>query len=201
MCASGSYQSPINLVWHRPKNDSPLRLNYTEGNATVMNAGYTLRVELTPQSSIRVQGMDYLLEKIEIRSPSEHQLSGNNMPMELQFYHRSSNGLKQAVISLFVINGRGSAWFDRLWDKTQQLPRFKSSPTFRFNPDQLVPPRQTYYHYQGSLTHPPCLEEVQWFVFNTPLQLSQEQIRAFRNLFGPNNRPVQPLNDREVSNH
>ncbi len=201
MCNTGSAQSPVNLVWHKPQPSNPMHINYTEGNATIMNAGYTFRIEMTPQSSINFAGMDYLLEKIEIRSPSEHHLSGNQLPMELQFYHRSSNGLKQAVISLFVITGRGSAWFDRLWEKTQNLEKFKSSPTFRFNPDQLVPPRKTFYQYQGSLTHPPCLEEVQWFVFNTPLQLSQEQIATFRNLFEKNNRPLQPLNNRDVINY
>lgn len=201
MCSTGSAQSPVNLVWHKPKGGNPLRINYTEGNATLMNAGYTLRIELTPQSSINFKGMDYLLEKVEFRSPSEHQLSGNQLPMEIQFYHRSSNGLKQAVVSLFVITGRGSAWFDKIWEKNNSLEKFKSSPTFRFNPDQLIPPRQTFYQYEGSLTHPPCLEEVQWFVFNTPLQLSKEQIAAFREAFAQNNRPVQELNGREISNY
>ncbi len=201
MCSNGRAQSPVNLVWHKPSGPNPLKINYKDGNATVMNAGYTFRIELTPQSSIQFNGMDYLLEKIEFRSPSEPALSGNQLPMELQFYHRSSNGLKQAIISLFVITGRGSAWFDRLWDRTVNLPSFKSSPTFRFNPEQLIPPRQTFYHYEGSLSHPPCLEGVQWFVFNTPLQLSKEQIAMFRNLFNKNNRPLQPLGDRKVTNH
>jgi carbonic anhydrase len=201
MCGSGISQSPINLIWHKPSSPNPLKINYKEGNATMMNTGYTLRVELTPQSSLSFNGVDYLLEKIEIRSPSEHTLSGNQLPMEFQFYHRSSNGLKQAIISLFVIKGRGSAWFDSLWEKTQNLQKFKSSAPFRFNPEMLMPPRQTYYQYEGSLTHPPCLEGVQWFVFNTPLQLSQQQIDIFRGAFQQNNRPVQPLNGRQIRNY
>lgn len=200
MCSSGKAQSPVNLVWHKPSSPNPLTLHYKAGNATIMNTGNTFRIELTPQSSITYNGVDYLLEKIEIRSPSEHSLSGNQLPMELQFYHRSSSGLKQAIVSLLVITGRGSSWFDELWQKTQNLENYKSSPTFKFNPEQLIPPRRTFYHYEGSLTHPPCLENVQWFVFNTPLQLSQEQIAEFRKLFGPNNRPLQPLNDRKVTN-
>lgn len=201
MCGSGQSQSPVNLVWHKPSSPNPLKINYTEGNATIMNAGYTVRVELTPQSSINYNGVDYLLEKIEIRSPSEHHLSGNELPMEMQFYHRSSNGLKQAIISLFVIKGRGEAWFDDLWAKVQAVQNFKSSAPFRFNPEKMFPPRQTYYHYEGSLTHPPCLEGVQWFVFNTPVQLSQAQIDSFREGFKSNNRPLQPLNNRSITNY
>ena len=201
MCTSCMKQSPIDLVWHKPMKPNPLNMSYKEGNATIINTGYTFRIEMTPQSQITFNGMDYLLEKIEFRSGSEHTLSGNKLPMELQFYHRSPNGLKQAIISLFVITGRGSAWFDSLWEKTQNLPEFKSSASFRFNPDQLIPPRKTFYQYEGSLTHPPCLEGVQWFVFNTPLQLSKEQIAMFRNLFNKNNRPVQPLNGRQITNY
>ncbi len=201
MCSAGAKQSPVNLVWHAPQKNNPLEISYKPGTATIIDAGYTLRVDLTPQSQISYLGRDYLLEKIEIRSPSEHTLSGNQLPMELQFYHRSSNGLKQAVISLFVITGRGSAWFDDLWQKSEGLPNFQSSTSFRFNPEQLIPPRKTFYHYEGSLTHPPCLEGVQWFVFNTPLQLSQEQIQRFRDRFEKNNRPTQKLNDRTIINY
>ncbi len=201
MCATGTQQSPINLVWHKPSSPNPLDISYRETNATLMNTGYTIRLEMTPQSQVNFKGTDYILEKIEMRTPSEHSLSGNRLPMELQFYHRSTNGLKQAMISLFVITGRGSAWFDRLWDKAKVLNGYKSSPTFKFNPLQLIPPRQTYYHYQGSLTHPPCLEGVQWFVFNTPLQLSKEQIAMVRGLFKSNNRPIQPTNDRPITNY
>ena len=77
MCQSGQYQSPVNLVWHKPESTSPLKVIYKEGDATVTNAGYTFRLELTPQSQITFNGQDYLLEKIEFRTPSEHQLSGN----------------------------------------------------------------------------------------------------------------------------
>lgn len=201
MCSSGKNQSPINLVWHKPTTPSPLKVNYKEGNGSLINTGYTYRLEMTPQSSISFSGTEYLLEKVEFRTPSEHKLSGNSLPVELQFYHRSSNGLKQAIISLFVISGKGSAWFDKIWDVAEKLPKFKSSPSFRFNPDQLIPPRQTFYHYEGSLTHPPCLEGVQWFVFNTPLQLSQEQILKLRSMYNNNNRPIQSTGDRKIINY
>lgn len=201
MCGTGQMQSPINLVWHKPTPASPLKISYNEGNATLTHTGYTYRLELTPQSQISYNGQDYLLEKIEFRTPSEHKLSGNHMPIELQFYHRSTNGLKQAILSLFVIAGRSSSWFDQIWQLAVSLPSLKSSPSFRLDPSRLIPPRQTFYHYEGSLTHPPCLEAVQWFVMNTPLQLSKDQINQFRMIFNKNNRPVQPTNGRKITNY
>lgn len=201
MCSSGQMQSPINLVWSKPLGTNPLKISYKESDAVINNTGYTYRMELTPQSQVTYDGKEYILEKIEIRTPSEHQLSGRTLPMELQFYHRSPNGLKQAIISMFVVKGRGSAWFDKLWETAAAVPKFQSSPTFRFNPDQLIPPKHTFYYYEGSLTHPPCLEGVQWFVFNTPLQLSEEQIAKFKAMYNNNFRPIQPTNSRKIINH
>ena len=201
MCKSGKLQSPINLVWHKPTSPSPLTVSYKEGDATVTNAGYTFRLEMTPQSQIKINNQEYLLEKIEFRTPSEHRLSGNALPAELQFYHRSPNGLKQAIISMFVIVGRESEWFNSIWETAAKTPLYKTSSTFRFNPSILIPPRKTFYHYKGSLSHPPCLEGVQWIVFNTPLQLSKKQLSTLRSVYNNNNRPVQNINNRDVTNY
>ncbi|MCB0378053.1 MAG: carbonic anhydrase family protein [Bdellovibrionales bacterium] len=201
MCRDGRSQSPVDLVWQKPTGKKPLTVSYREGDAVITNTGYTYRIELTPQSQIHFDGQDYLLEKIEIRTPSEHQLSGHAMPMEFQFYHRSPNGLKQAILSLFAVSGKEGPWFDQVWQAASSTPLYKSSPKFRFDPGQLIPPKHTFYQYQGSLTHPPCLEGVNWFVFNTPLQLSTAQIKTFRMTYNNNNRPVQPLNGRSITNH
>ena len=54
------------------------------------------------------------------------------------------------------------------------------------------------YRYQGSLTTPPCSEDVSWIVFSKPLQLSKQRIDAFVAIVSGNNRPVQPLGQRTV---
>jgi carbonic anhydrase len=61
-------------------------------------------------------------------------------------------------------------------------------------------PKDNYaYHYVGSLTTPPCSENVQWLVLRDMVSLTPEQITAFSSKIGPNNRPTQPLNERSVS--
>jgi carbonic anhydrase len=52
------------------------------------------------------------------------------------------------------------------------------------------------FHYEGSLTTPPCSEGVQWFIRRTPTQLSKAQIAEFTAVYEHNNRPVHALNDR-----
>jgi carbonic anhydrase len=50
----------------------------------------------------------------------------------------------------------------------------------------------------GSLTTPPCSEEVRWHVLKTPVEVSKDQLKAFTKLYKMNARPVQPLNGRKV---
>lgn len=69
---------------------------------------------------------------------------------------------------------------------------------------------EEFYHYNGSLTTPPCYESVKWIVNRNPLLVSEKQMDAFRLLktnspastayynLANNYRPAMPLNDRVV---
>ena len=63
---------------------------------------------------------------------------------------------------------------------------------------QLIPGKRSHYKYEGSLTTPPCTEGIVFFVLDTPMSLSKEQIAAFAKYYPDNARPVQPLNGRTV---
>ncbi|XP_065360876.1 carbonic anhydrase 2 [Calliphora vicina] len=72
---------------------------------------------------------------------------------------------------------------------------------FSFLTDDL----SRYYSYIGSLTTPPCSEDVIWIDFINPIGISEEVIERFRYLktfdgssLTHNFRPVQPLNNRKV---
>jgi carbonic anhydrase len=66
------------------------------------------------------------------------------------------------------------------------------------NVDDLLPKNRSTYRYDGSLTTPPCSEGVKWMVFTSPIQLSANQLGAFRDILKGNSRPVQALNGRTV---
>ena len=51
------------------------------------------------------------------------------------------------------------------------------------NPAGLLPNDVSYYTYLGSVTAPPCMVRVRWFVLRTPVDISQEQISAFARLY------------------
>ena len=49
----------------------------------------------------------------------------------------------------------------------------------------------------GSLTTPPCSENVKWNVFKTSMPISKEQVKQFFDTFEhANNRPIQNINGR-----
>ena len=62
----------------------------------------------------------------------------------------------------------------------------------------LLPNGRSYYQYMGSFTTPPCTESVNWFVLANPVELSAAQIARFTAVVNNNNRPVQPLNGRDI---
>jgi carbonic anhydrase len=62
----------------------------------------------------------------------------------------------------------------------------------------LLPAVRGYFTYTGSLTTPPCTEDVTWFVLKAPVPMSDAQVAAFARRYPHNSRPVQRLNGRKV---
>lgn len=53
--------------------------------------------------------------------------------------------------------------------------------------DQLLPTNRTYVTYEGSLTTPPCSEQVLWHLMLHPVKMSRAQWSAFRHATGDSN--------------
>ncbi|MGH9725409.1 MAG: carbonic anhydrase family protein, partial [Candidatus Acidiferrales bacterium] len=67
-----------------------------------------------------------------------------------------------------------------------------------FNLEDLLPADRGYFTFAGSLTTPPCTENVTWYVLKQPVEVSPAQIAAFAKLYPDNARPLQPANGREI---
>ena len=63
----------------------------------------------------------------------------------------------------------------------------------------VLPEKKDFYTYKGSLTTPPCTENVQWIILKNPLELSlDEVIKLGSNMPLKNYRNEQPINDRKI---
>jgi len=196
-CGKGKKQSPVNLTWKKPmKKGMRLDFSYAPSQAMIDVSTPVPQLKFNGGNQMLLNGKVYNLDHIEFHSPSEHQLSKNSMSLEIEFIHRAVEGGKMAAFSVFAIEGHENPLLGDLWNS------FSSNvASIQFDASKLVPPQKTFYFYPGSLTTPPCTEGVDWIVFNTPVELSQQQIVAFRAKFPPNARPIQPLNGRKITNY
>ncbi len=199
-CKEGKMQSPINLVWSRPAGSPDISFSYKPSEAQVTDTGNTILINVAPGNVATIRGESYELKGITFHSSSEHTLSGNSLPLEIHYFHIAASG-KVAVVSFFAIEGPRSPMVDVLWSNIPRQKNIEQVMSKKINPMDLMPKKFNHYNYTGSLTTPPCTENVDWNVLNTPITLSRDQILSFRQLYPHNNRPIQPTNGRSITNY
>jgi carbonic anhydrase len=119
--------------------------------------------------------------------------------MEMHFVHRAEDGAL-AVVAVLIKEGDHNPGIAPLWAQLGNAPGIETTVKIPagFSDYIFSGEASGIYHYDGSLTTPPCSEGVKWYIRKTPTQLSKEQIAAFMAIYDHNNRPVQPLNDRRL---
>jgi len=201
LCAIGKRQSPINIEEGNTLAGpaEPIQFNYSPSNATVVNNGHTIQVDLQGDNAITVRGSSYRLVQFHFHSPSEEQVNYKRFAMVAHLVHKNDEG-QLAVVAVLLEQGTANQLIDKVWtymplDANDRV----RMPRDMLNMNELLPADQRYYQFMGSLTTPPCSEGVRWLVMKQPVQVSQAQIDAFKAVMHhPNNRPVQPLNGRLV---
>ena len=206
-CAAGKSQSPIDIVPPSPSaaptvavsyRPASLKIVHHEHMADGINNGHTVQINYSGADTLTVGDEQFALVQYHFHAPSEHTISGRHAPMEMHLVHKSAAGTL-AVLGVLIEEGSENAAFAPVW---ANLPTAKGMEThyehLQVDVDDLLPATRTAYRYSGSLTTPPCSEQVRWFVLSTPIQLSAEQISAFKAVVQGNNRPVQALNNRPV---
>jgi carbonic anhydrase len=201
-CVNGSEQSPINIEFSQVENEKAaedLQIKYEPTSFSLMNNGHTVQANAVSSSnSIRIEGKEYKLAQFHFHTPSEHQFNGKNYEMELHLVHKDSNG-KIAVLGVMIQEGEENKNLAAVWNILPKEETVKDIPLNEsVDLKALLPENQTAFHYEGSLTTPPCTEEVKWTIFEMPIEMSKEQIEEFRQIFPDDHRPVQSLNNRKV---
>ena len=208
LCAAGKGQSPIDVPVSDSKGSADWRVNYgsTALHMThhahvedIIDNGHTIQVDVDPGNTVSLSGKIFELKQFHFHSPSEHTVNGRHAPMEIHLVHQASDG-SFAVLGVLV--EAGSMPDPEFAKLVANLPTTKGET--RHLPDVPValeshlPKERAAYHYVGSLTTPPCLEQVQWLVLRQPLHLAKSQIDAIAAPIAPNARPAQALNARQV---
>lgn len=200
LCALGKRQSPINIEDSSSLQGpaEPLQFDYRPSNAAVVNNGHTIQVDVLGENTLTVRGSTYRLLQFHFHSPSEEQINFKRFPMVAHLVHKNSEG-QLAVVAVLLEIGSVNPVIDKVWT---YMPLDAGDrvrmPQDVLNLNELLPSDQRYYQFMGSLTTPPCSENVLWMVMKQPVPISRAQIRLFTQLYPNNARPVQPLNGRTV---
>ena len=201
LCAEGKQQSPINIAAGSTEDLPEIAFHYRPAELSIVNNGHTIQVNYAAGSAIEVAGAAYELPQFHFHAPSEHTIKGKHSALEMHLVHQNADGAL-AVVGVMIDPGQTNQQFAPVWG---ELPR-KADEARHFenlsiNADNLLPDARKYYTYDGSLTTPPCSEGVRWFVLQSPIEMSESQITTFEEIIKDNNRPVQPLNGREILVH
>jgi carbonic anhydrase len=198
LCGSGESQSPVDIPSTAPAHHADdLTQTYLPSALNIFNSGHNIQVNYDEGSTLVVDGETYNLLQFHFHAASEHTVDGSARPMEVHFVHGDEAG-NLAVIGVFLEEGMESAAYAPIFDN---LPAAEGEPEpvdgVTVNATDLMPATQTHWRYDGSLTTPPCSENVKWIVMNNSVDLSADQIGAFTAIYDNNARPTQPMNSRE----
>lgn len=196
---SGDEQSPIDIPSGTSIHDSGIVFSYNPSALNIVNNGHTIKVAYDKGSMLEVGNKTYELLQLHFHSLSEHTIEGESSEMEVHFVHQSNDG-EYAVVGAMLVQGNENTAYTPIWNN---LPLNESEletiDGVNINASDLLPENLAYYQYKGSFTTPPCTEGVNWFILDTPIELSSEQIAAFEDIYSSNYRPIQALGQREFT--
>merc|ERR1719453_917928 len=164
--------------------------------------------------TLRLPDGDYIAKSIKFHFPSEHAVDGVLAAGEMHIVHQRSDATGTDGLAVIAILLRDSdllgqagpvGFFDRL-GFSSRLP--VEGETVILGADTVLDigaifaPQLggKYWHYEGSLTTPPCSETVHWYLMQTPAGINKAMVNNFKSLFPSpaNNRPVQGMYGRAI---
>lgn len=209
LCSSGDLQSPINIdnkmkpSGFRYEWAAPLRACYN-----MTNNGRTIEMRPTCPSigkreeemGIMIENDWFNLDSISFHTPSEHRFLDEYYPIEVHFVMKSSKTGRYAVRAIFfdVSNIHESDFWSGI---SPYLYSVRNNGSWiklpAVNTQNIMKEFQRHginnkvYNYQGSLTIPPCSQNVIWDILSVPQPVSVETYNLLKRIIKFNARYTQ----------
>jgi carbonic anhydrase len=183
----------------------------------VVNTGHSIQVS-GPFGELKLPDGLYKVLHFNFHCPSEHTVAGNLFPCEMQIVHQkegSTGTADLAVVAIFLEEWSHLGSSEDAGIQLQFLRRLGFAGSLPEGGDEVsiqsgldidlgvVFEKELighYWHYQGSLTSPPCSETVHWYVLQNAAAISTKMVQNMKSLFSDpaNSRPVQPVGSRKI---
>lgn len=194
----GGQQSPIALnteEMQATKNDKCL-LSWQPDITGVSLSDMGINFQLNGTGQAQLEQRPYTFQQLHFHTPAEHVIDDQQAVMEWHFAFKDVVG-QLAVVARMAQLGEANPILEAL------LQQFQPATTVELKqslPLQAVLPTQgPIIRYLGSLTTPPLTEGVRWYLDQTPLTISADQLARYQQFFPQqNNRDLQDRHDRPI---
>jgi carbonic anhydrase len=197
-CSIGHRQSPIDIRDTKKADLPPIVFEYKPSPLRIVDNGHTVMINYAPGSYLAIGKERYQLKQFHFHRPSEETIHGKGFEMSAHLVHDNGDG-KLAVVAILLQAGEDNALVRELW---KELPKEKEREEvldqLQIDISRILPQDRSYYTFSGSLTTPPCSEEVTWIVLKHPTAISPAEIEQFSQLYRNDARPTQPLYGRTI---
>lgn len=198
LCKGGQEQSPINIGGAVPNALPKLQFVYGLSRIHLVNNGHTIQFNYDAGSQIKFGDETYDLLQFHFHTPSEEMIAGKRSAMVAHLVHKNQAG-KLLVVAVLFEAGKENAFLSHLWERMpMEHGETRIFEDARLSVAALLPLKQAYYTFMGSLTTPPCSEGVRWVVLKQPVSLSAKQLEHFKREYPMNARPIQKQFDRII---
>lgn len=222
---NGTQQSPINIDTSESSMKRcgilcDLQLNLKPETPSV-EFTYQNDIILTmndSKSSLTFNHRFFILRSAHIHIPSLHAIDNNKTDMEVVLLFDSGskndtsneNSIQNQVNGVqlcFMINqsdneyGSVEEFFDQFINKIPTTQGEKPLPlnvSSTWGPDLLIPNKESFYYYNGSLSYPPCTENYITVVYEEIGTIGVTNHRLLKKYIRNNTRPIKPRGERII---
>ncbi len=208
---AGDFQSPVDLTAEPIELGEVLKTSYDgEAPFEIENTGSNFEVifEEGNDNFIEIDGEQFELINIHFHLESEHAIDGELSDMEMHIVHGNETG-GVSVLTVFIEEGEFNAELAPIFDAVaEELEANGELPEVLEFTEEIeiaeLPPGETGWYYNGSLTTPPFSEGLNRVLFEGSIEVSPEQIEVFQDFLASvdlesNNRELQLLNGRQFN--
>lgn len=158
-------------------------------------------------STVKLGNLQWSSARVQFHTPSEHTMNGQRYPAEIQIVYKPDFGDNKwtLVTSILIEEGYNknallsSIGFDMLNLPREEGDKMYLSDTVDLTEGLKTPLGGGFAGYEGTLTSPPCTQDVLWFIAEHPIEASATQIGNLARRYPEgNSRPLFPIGSRMI---